>query len=328
MAKKRILSVGLGFMGQNHSRNILKSKTMEIAGIVDVIAPNLALKKSAGNLALEPFPEDVLASVPYFSDLKKAIAEVKPDAVLIATPTMFHHEYGMIALEAGCNIFMEKPLCINLDHCDELVRVAAEKHLVFMTGLCVRFSPEFQFLKNAVEKKPYGKAQFVHFSRHSGVPVWGCWAEPEVARTSGGAMFDLAIHDTDCARALFGNPDELCMQPFLRERFGLQAIDSIWRYKDGTLVRVEADFLEPPSLPFHREFTAIFETASLVCDMSGMKLCDKDGVHEIKLEAIDPYAAELDAFAGYLEKGEMPMECSGADATASVRICHRYFNYK
>ena len=328
MDKKKILIVGFGFMGQNHSRNILKSKTMEIAGIVDVIDPKAALKKSAGNLALAPFPEDVLASVPYFKELQPAIAAVKPDAVLIATPTMFHHEYGKIALEAGCHVFMEKPLCLNLDHCDELVALAAAKHRVFMAGLCVRFSPEFQFLKNAVEKRPYGKAQYVHFSRHSGVPVWGCWAEPEVASTCGGAMFDLAIHDTDCARALFGNPDELHMMPYLRERFGLQAIDSIWKYKDGTLVRVEADFLEPPSLPFHREYTAIFETASLSCDMSGLKLCDKDGVHEIKLDPIDPYAAELDAFASYLDKGEMPMECSAADATASVRICHRMFNGK
>ncbi len=329
MGKKRIVIVGFGFMGQNHAKNILKNGTLELAGIVDAVDPKIALKKSAsGNLDLGAFSEEFIAHVPYFSDLAEAIAAIKPDAVLVAAPTMLHYKFAKTALDAGCNLFLEKPICLDLALCEELVALAKAKGLVFMAGHCVRFTPEFQFLKKAVAENPYGKPQYLHFSRYSGIPAWGCWTDPEVSSKSGGAMFDMAIHDSDCARALFGNPDELSMMPYLRERFGLMVVDSVWKYNNGPLVRVEAGFLAPPSLPFHREFTAVFENASVVCDMNGMRLSDKDGVHEIKLDAIDPYAAEIDAFAEYLQKGEMPLDCSGADAMATIRICRRMFDFK
>ena len=242
---KKVIVVGFGFMGQTHARNIANHPDLELAAIVDAIDPKIAMKKSAGNFATNTLGEDIISKVPYYKELTEAIAEVKPDAVVVATPTMLHYKFAKIVLEAGCNLFLEKPICLDPNLCDELVALAESKHLVFMAGHCVRFQKEFQYIKELVEKQTYGKPVYFHYLRYCGVPGWGCWTDPEVSAKSGGAMYDMAIHDTDCARALFGNPDEISVMPYLRDRFGLMVVDTCWKYNNGPIVRVEAGFLAP-----------------------------------------------------------------------------------
>ncbi|MBQ9367842.1 MAG: Gfo/Idh/MocA family oxidoreductase [Victivallales bacterium] len=325
---KKVIVVGFGFMGQTHARNIANHPNLELAAIVDAIDPKIAMKKSTGNLNTNTLGENVISKVPYYKELTEAIAEVKPDAVVVATPTMLHYKFAKIVLEAGCNLFLEKPICLDPNLCDELVALAESKHLVFMAGHCVRFQKEFLFIKELVEKQTYGKPVYFHYSRYCGVPGWGSWTDPEVSAKSGGAMYDMAIHDTDCARALFGNPDEIAVMPYLRDRFGLMVVDTCWKYNNGPIVRVEAGFQPPHTMPFHKEFTAIFENATINCDMRGMTISTSEGVKPVELKEVDCYEAEMAAFAEYLEKGEMPLECSGKDATATIRICTRFFNNK
>ena len=136
---KKVIVVGFGFMGQTHARNIANHPNLELAAIVDAIDPKIAMKKSTGNFATDTLGEEIISKVPYYKELTEAIAEVKPDAVVVATPTMLHYKFAKIVLDAGCNLFLEKPICLDPNLCDELVALAESKHLVFMAGHCVRF---------------------------------------------------------------------------------------------------------------------------------------------------------------------------------------------
>lgn len=325
---KKIVIAGFGFMGQTHALNICRNPELSLAGIVDAVSPAQLLKRSSGNLNIDMVTEDMVKDVPHFTKLSDALAQAKPDAVVVATPTMLHYELGKQTLEAGCALFLEKPMCLDVALGEELVALAKAKGVVFMAGHCVRFTPDFLILKDAVESGKYGAIQYLHMSRYAGVPGWGCWRDPEVSAKSGGAMFDMAIHDTDCARSLFGDPDELSMMPYLRDRFGLMVVDSIWKYNNGPIVRIEAGFLEPSSLPFHKDFTAVFDKATLYSDMKGLWLCQGNELTQLDNSGEDCYAAEMNAFAKYLVAGKMPMECSGADALATIKICTRMFNFK
>lgn len=323
MSKKKIVVVGFGFMGQNHSRHILNNSDLSLAGIVDAIDPKIALGKSAGNIALDALKVEQIADVPYFTDLQDAISSVKPDAVVVATPTMFHYKYAMTVLENGCSLFLEKPICLDTAQCDEMVALAKKKNVIFMAGHCVRFSPEFLYLKKVVDEGSMGAVQYAHFSRYSGVPRWGCWTDPKVSATSGGALFDLAIHDIDCARTLFGKPDEVTMPKYLAERFGLLLVDTCWKYTNGPVVRVEAGFMSPSTMPFSRDFTVIFENGALECDMSGLKKITSDGIENIELDGSDCYETEMISFGKALQQGNMDYACSGADATETIKLCRR-----
>lgn len=325
---KTIVIAGFGFMGQTHALNICRNPKLKLVGIVDAVDPHLLLKRPSGNLDIDMVTADMIKDVRHFTALPEAIKAVRPYAVVVATPTMLHYEFGKVALEAGCSLFMEKPMCLEVAKCEELVSLACAKGLIFMAGHCVRFSPAFKILEGRVKDGSLGAMQYLHMSRYAGVPGWGCWRDPEVSAKSGGAMFDMAIHDTDCARSLFGEPDEVSMMPYLRERFGLMVVDSIWKYKKGPLVRIEAGFLEPSCLPFHRDFTAVFEKGTLYCDMNGLSLCVDKTVTKLDCTGEDGYVAEMKAFADYLERGAMPMACSGTDALATIRLCTRMFNNK
>lgn len=60
-----------------------------------------------------------------FTDWREMIHSNEVEAVAVATPTASHCEIGMAVLREGKHLFMEKPLALNLDECDQLIAAAA-----------------------------------------------------------------------------------------------------------------------------------------------------------------------------------------------------------
>ena len=75
-----------------------------------------------------------------------------------------------------------------------------------MVGHVVRFMPPYQKLKKWIDSKEFGNLKFLSLSRFCGIPSWGQWKEKNVKDLSGGALFDLVIHDIDFANYLLGMP--------------------------------------------------------------------------------------------------------------------------
>lgn len=59
-----------------------------------------------------------------FQSHRDLLAGADVDAVVVATPTSTHAEIGLDIIEAGKNMFMEKPLALNLAECDGLIEAA------------------------------------------------------------------------------------------------------------------------------------------------------------------------------------------------------------
>ena len=76
---------------------------------------------------------------PTATDLSQMLDSQPCDAVVIATPPVFHNDAIAQAIEAGKHILCEKPLTIELQKTRKLIQAAAEKNLVFATGLNHRF---------------------------------------------------------------------------------------------------------------------------------------------------------------------------------------------
>ena len=117
--------VGVGKLGAEHARLLAQSDAFELAGVHDRSAARA--NEVAGAL-----------SVPAFADDEALLDRV--EAVVVAVPTVAHHEAAAAAIRAGCHVLVEKPLTTSLGEADEILALAEEQGVVLGVGHVERFN--------------------------------------------------------------------------------------------------------------------------------------------------------------------------------------------
>jgi myo-inositol 2-dehydrogenase/D-chiro-inositol 1-dehydrogenase len=84
----------------------------------------------------------------------------RPDVVDIVLPTYLHYEATKAALEAGCHVLLEKPMCLRLDHCDELIALACKRKVHLAIGHEFRFSSLWGKMKEMVDAGEIGDPRY------------------------------------------------------------------------------------------------------------------------------------------------------------------------
>lgn len=159
-SKVKVLVVGLGNMGMSHANAYDKLDGFEIAGIMSRTI------KSRTDI-----PEH-LAGCPRFEDFEQALAETKPDAVSINTWPNTHAEYALKAFDAGCHVFMEKPIATNDEDAKKVVNTARAKNRKLVLGYILRVHPSW--MKFIEVGKTLGKplAMRLNLNQQSSGPAW------------------------------------------------------------------------------------------------------------------------------------------------------------
>lgn len=129
-APVRILVVGLGQMGQSHARAYHKLDGFAIVGLM-----SRSIRSRAATLATE------LQGYPLFEDFEQALRAMRPDAVSINTYPDTHSDYALRAMEAGCHVFMEKPLATNMADAEAVVAKARATGRKLVLGYILRHHP-------------------------------------------------------------------------------------------------------------------------------------------------------------------------------------------
>ncbi len=81
-------------------------------------------------------------SIPaYYGDFEMLLNKERPDVVHIATPPASHLALARMALTAGCHLYIEKPLTLNLRETEELIRLANEADRKLTVGYSYLFDP-------------------------------------------------------------------------------------------------------------------------------------------------------------------------------------------
>ena len=88
----------------------------------------------------------------YFSDAEKMIHSIRPDVVHITTPPQSHFELGKLCLEAGCNVYIEKPFTLNTEEALELIDVANKYNLRITVGHDAAFDPAERRMRELIRK--------------------------------------------------------------------------------------------------------------------------------------------------------------------------------
>jgi len=187
-----ICLVGLGGMGTVHWNNY---KYIEDCKVVASVGCSENDRKNAGEWG-----------IPLFSDIEQMLDAVHVDVVDICTPTFMHYEQAMKSLSRGVHTFIEKPISLHKDQAVSLYDTAEKNSAILFVGQAVRFTKEYNILKELVASEKYGKTLDASFERLSAVPRWAVGGWMFDKDKSGHLPFDLHIHDLDLIISIFGTP--------------------------------------------------------------------------------------------------------------------------
>jgi predicted dehydrogenase len=204
----KILISGLGGIGQRHLRNLrtLLGVEAEISGVdlrrnIPVLTDQLQVE--AGTTLEEKYDLHI------YPDLESALAWM-PDVVFVCNPTSLHVPTALRAAQAGCHLFIEKPLSNNLEQVEELIGLVESRGLTAVVGYQMRFQPCLQCLYALVQEKKVGRILSVRAEIGEYLPGWHSYEDYRQMYASrqdlGGGVILSQIHEMDYLYWLFGLP--------------------------------------------------------------------------------------------------------------------------
>ncbi len=144
--------VGCGYWGKNLVRNFSELGSLEL--VCDATAAGRATAAA-------------LAPATRFVTDYAALLDSDISGIVIATPAETHYELARLALEAGKDVFVEKPLALDYDQGTQLVRLAEDRSLILMVGHVLEYHPAVVKLRNMVHDGALGRVQYIYSNRLS-----------------------------------------------------------------------------------------------------------------------------------------------------------------
>lgn len=160
----KVAIIGCGAIADQHAVQIGRIKDCRLVGVCD----------------REPLMAQQLAErfrVPAaFEDPEEMLAKLRPDVVHITTPPASHFALACLCLEAGCNVYVEKPFTLNTTEAERLIALAIAKRLRVTVGHNLQYSPEALTMRRLIEAGILGQ-RLIHIESlqcfsHSD-PVYG-----------------------------------------------------------------------------------------------------------------------------------------------------------
>jgi predicted dehydrogenase len=127
----RVLVVGCGNMGASHAMAYHTIDGFEICGIVSTGKSKEILNEKLGGVYT------------LFNDFETGLSATKPDAVCISTYPDTHESFAIKALEAGCHVFIEKPLADTVAGAERVAAAAAKAGKKLVIGYILRHHPSW-----------------------------------------------------------------------------------------------------------------------------------------------------------------------------------------
>ncbi len=327
---KKVAILGFGFMGMTHAENILKNSDLELVAIIDKNpkAVEEKLESRSGNFVTGEIRQERLEQITMYTSLDNCLEFEELDAVHICVHTDLHYEMTRKVLLHGKHVFLEKPFCLDMRQADSLIKLAKEKDKILMVGHVVRFMPPYQKLKAYIDTRKFGKLKFLSLSRFSGVPAWGEWIDRRASfGSSGGALFDLMIHDIDYVNYILGLPGSIKCDylPGLLSKHDY--ISAQWSYPINDLkVKIEGGNIFHSNFPFQAGYMAQFEKASIqYSTIKGdvIQIATDSGLEDIPSgQAGDGFYNEIAYFAQCIIQNRLPVECMPESSLQTIQLCY------
>jgi UDP-2-acetamido-3-amino-2,3-dideoxy-glucuronate N-acetyltransferase len=173
--------IGCGHWGRNLVRNF------DALGVLALVCdPTEAGRRTARQAA-----PDVRVSTSF----EDALSAADVTAVAIAAPAVTHYELTKAALEAGEDVLVEKPLCLEVKQAEEVGTLARERERVLMVGHLLQYHPCVEKLLSLLAKGELGRLHYITSNRLNLGKI----------RREENALWSFAPHDVSVILALAGN---------------------------------------------------------------------------------------------------------------------------
>jgi predicted dehydrogenase len=332
----KILIVGLGSIGQRHARNL-----RAIAGDgLDLLAYRVRGRRAlVGDTLDGPQPDDRTPEQRYgirsFANLDDALAE-EPRAVIVANPTAGHLAIARRAVNAGCDVFVEKPLAAEWAGVPALIEEVDRRGLVAMTGYPYRFHPALQRFRQLLDDGAVGSVVAARIEFGEYLPDWHPWEDYRESyaarRDLGGGVLLTQIHDLDYACWLWGLPARVYATGGRLSSLEIDVEDVAsllleYPRPGGTFpVHVQLDYVQRPPV---RRSEVIGEKGRLTLDLTtgGISHGRNDGTIVQELHAADRndmFMSEMRHFLDCVERRAEPaVTLRAAAASLAVALAAR-----
>jgi predicted dehydrogenase len=320
--------VGLGFMAATHVKAYRQIPGVRIHAVCNPSGRHLDgdLTKVGGNIgANDPVKLD-MAEVKGCRDQDELLNDPAIDLIDICTPTILHPEMFAAALRVGKHVICEKPVARTSVLAREMAALADAAKTYAMPAMCLRFWPEWAWLKEAIEKNTHGKVLSARFRRMAEPPAWGQKHFTRGAQ-SGGALLDLHIHDVDFVNFLFGRPKRVFAQGYTQYTGAIDHVVAQYEVASGAIVHAEGSWTMAPGFGFSMGYTVNFERATADYDIvrapdNLLKLFRPGQPAEtVKCPGPDGYVGELQHLVDSIRAGRPPAVVTMRDGVTAVEIC-------
>jgi predicted dehydrogenase len=311
----RVGVIGYGYWGPNIVRNLQGLDSMRVEAVCDKSQEALSrVRKSHPGLAT-------------YSDSAEVLKSPSIDAVAVITPVWTHYALAKEALENGKHVFVEKPLTSNSQQAEELIELAARKHLTIMVDHTFLFTGAVRKIRQLVDEGALGNLYYYDSTR----------VNLGLFQHDVNVIWDLAPHDLSIVDHLFNAKPEAVVATGQNHLNGLEDLAYITIYFGNKMIaHINVNWLSPVKV---RTTLIGGEKKMLVWNDldadekikiydKGVKLNNGEQVHELlvsyrsgdmyapKIEHTEALAAEAKYFVDCVSHNVRPMN----DGVAGLRV--------
>ena len=262
----KIALIGAGKMGISHLSILGGYANTNIVGVCDTSKMVTDFLTKHGHFTC-------------FTDYKKMIAEVKPDAVIVAVPTKYHYDIIKDLLQNKIHVFAEKPFCLNYEQSEELVALAAKNNVFNQVGYHNKFIGTFQEVKKIVSSGALGN--IYHFIGESYGPVV-VKKKAETWRSDpaegGGCLLDYASHVIDLINDIL-SPIESSKGTLLKSIYSGKVEDAVYsllQLQSGQTGILSVNWSDDTYRKMSTSITLIGTMGKIVSDANELKVFFKE----------------------------------------------------
>ncbi len=321
--------IGTGFMAAQHIKAYRQVPGVRVAALCNPSGRNLDgdFSRVAGNVGdADPLRLD-MSEVKAFRDPGLMFSDPDISLVDICTPTRTHLDLSIAALAVGKHVLVEKPLARTHSEAlriAEVAETAAARGVFLMPALCIRFWPEYEWIRGRIRSGDFGKVLDARFRRVASAPAWG-HAHFLNGGDSGGALLDLHIHDLDFIQYCFGRPRGIFASGYSKVSGAIDHVVALLQYPGGPVVSAEGSWGMAGGFPFTMAFTVNFERATVDFDLSRgdqrLRVSQDGKSQTVTLDRPDGYVGEIRHLVEAIQSKRPPTVVTAHDAAAVLELC-------
>jgi predicted dehydrogenase len=326
----RALIVGLGSIGQRHARNLrsilgddVELLALRARGRTHVLGERMAVDDTA--------TVGERLRVRELTSIDDALAAM-PDVAFICNPTRLHVPVAQRLADAGCHLFLEKPIADSMDGVDDLARTVERRGIVAVVGCQMRFHPCLRRLHALLAAGAVGTVTSVRIAMGEYLPGWHPYEDYRESyaarRDLGGGVILTLIHELDYAYWLFGVPARLFAVGGHLSNLEIDVDDTAsilmqCRTRERPLpVHVQMDFVQRPPA---RSCEVVGDGGKIIVDLVANSLCAYDAAGmageelRVDFERNQLFLDELTHFLACVRGEDRPL-VPLADGIATLRM--------